>query len=442
MRCALLLVSLAVIFWAAHAGLSRSVVDADDRFPAVALQLNPYNGASFQALGCNTSAIPYLYTGCTAFLIDSDRLLDDLGANFSTSVRTLLRRRLVSASAHCTRASVDATAPNTYTYPFDRASQRGLLSFVYNAVESPGRVTVGAGAQCATERAGNATVSWSDAPGFGVYPYHTLGVAQTYPEIVAPAPNDFALLVLDNPVNVIEVPDAALIQIAFSDYCSLRASQLAPLTTAGFGIVSLGDLSKDGLGAAITSTGNGVGARNRQYSELAVEAISQATIVASSSLPAADATAPCASDSGSPALVRNASSGRWLAYGMVSSGDIQCRAAQFITRIGTPHWRDWALRAIVAFASTASGNVTASQQVRSRPMSGFSNVAALSTVEDAPCALESHASPLAATPAATEAANSPVSIATLVVAAAGLLAVVLFGTAIYVRTRSKHRSSV
>lgn len=139
---------------------------------------------------------------------------------------------------------------------------------------------------------------------------------------------DYAVILLDKAVSTRDVDKEANI----FDSSLLRNSLNLPIVgTAGYGIVGVGTTLDGTLGEPNVTSGD----RNKNYVQMDVLSVQTTNIITSMNAARLEQAA-CNGDSGSAAIRITKVNNAYDVYGVVSNGDVQCRATNTYTRVGTP----------------------------------------------------------------------------------------------------------
>lgn len=144
--------------------------------------------------------------------------------------------------------------------------------------------------------------------------------------------SDYAIILLDRVVTPDQVNEEAVI---FDSSRLGRNINLAVIGTVGYGIVGYGTRADGTLGKPIAVIGD----RNKNYVELDVTSVQPTNILASMNAAKLE-EALCSGDSGSGGINPMPDiNGAYNIYGVVVAGDVQCRAVNTYSRVGTaPFW--------------------------------------------------------------------------------------------------------
>jgi hypothetical protein len=147
---------------------------------------------------------------------------------------------------------------------------------------------------------------------------------------------EYALLLLDNAVPTNQVDVEAVVFDSSSMRTNTLASFIPVVGTAGYGIFGYGTSLNNTLGKPIPSSGN----RDKEYVELPVNSVQTTQITAAMNAAQYD-PALCNGDSGSAAIRPAKVNGFYYAFGVVVAGDLNCRATNTYTRVGTTAYNTW-----------------------------------------------------------------------------------------------------
>jgi hypothetical protein len=319
---------------------------------------------TYQRLQCDPSqVIGYPIYSCTASLVDSDALLDNLNTAagqmlFDSAAKQVLRRRLILTARHCTHKNMNYTGQAIGNIidtppPFDPVWGGGYISFDYNGVDPSGRI-----------RFGDVSGACTNPNGILTNPAYTANVvntsALTFYKVWTLAGgginDDIGLMITDNPIPSSVARDEHLVKIQLTkpneDSKWIYSNTLIGV---GYGISGYGKAGDNLLGTPTAQ----LGLRQRRVIEMKFKSVTRIDLNLANVYARGDDTT-CNGDSGAPALTIEPITGRYVAHGALTSGDPHCRATSVYTLIGNAWWQEWAVRVFQAYLS--NGLVAAQSQ--------------------------------------------------------------------------------
>lgn len=161
---------------------------------------------------------------------------------------------------------------------------------------------------------------------------------------------DYALILLDREVELRDVETEAIIFDTSSMSSARLAAFLPVVGVAGYGVYGLGTANLDYvLGQPLRESGN----RDKEYVELGVRSVQDMNIIAAM-VAATESDAICSGDSGSGAMRPTKLNGFYNLFGVVTSGDKNCRSTVSFTRVGTTKYNNWTASIKVDVIAAAS----------------------------------------------------------------------------------------
>ena len=158
------------------------------------------------------------------------------------------------------------------------------------------------------------------------------GEGTTYSYGIGIYKEDYGIVLLDTEVSSNQVDKPAVI---FDS--SKNATLVLPVVgTAGYGLVGWGTLLDGTLGQPLPTQGS----RDKMYVQLDITSVQPTNMIGSMNAATLE-QALCNGDSGSSAMEPTTVNGVYNLYGAVSFGDVQCRATNTFTRIGTAAYNAW-----------------------------------------------------------------------------------------------------